>query len=94
MAVYPQLGPACAFFLASGTFFLASVTIGATSETFLNYGWRLPFIASLLLVMVGLWIRLSIEETPSSKPPTHQGNGECTRSCRSLMHSGSSGSRS
>ncbi|CAN5527410.1 MFS transporter [soil metagenome] len=67
MAVYPQLGPACAFFLASGTFFVASITIGATSETFLSYGWRLPFIASLLLVMVGLWIRLSIEETPVFK---------------------------
>ncbi|MGB3483004.1 MAG: MFS transporter [Mycobacterium sp.] len=64
MAVYPQLGPACAFFLASGTFFLASVTVGATSEAFLSYGWRLPFIASMLLVMVGLWIRLSIDETP------------------------------
>lgn len=67
MAVYPQLGPACAFFLASGTFFLASVTVGATSDTFLNYGWRLPFIASLLLVIVGLWIRLSVEETPVFK---------------------------
>lgn len=67
MAVYPQLGPACAFFLASGTFFLASITIGATSETFLNYGWRLPFIASLLLVIVGLWMRLSLEETPVFK---------------------------
>jgi MFS family permease len=67
MAVYPQLGPACAFFLASGTFFLASVTIGATSETFINYAWRFPFMASLLLVMVGLWIRLSIEETPVFK---------------------------
>ena len=64
MAVYPQLGPACAFFLASGTFFVASVTVGATSETFINYGWRVPFIASLILVMVGLWIRLSVEETP------------------------------
>jgi MFS family permease len=67
MAIYPQLGPPFAFFLASGTFFVASVTIGATSETFLNYGWRLPFIASLLLVMVGLWIRLTIEETPVFK---------------------------
>ena len=67
MAIYPQLGPACAFFLASGTFWLASITIGATSETFLTYGWRLPFIASLLLVMVGLWIRLSVEETPVFK---------------------------
>jgi len=64
MAIYPQLGPPFAFFLASGTFFLASVTIGATSETFVNYGWRLPFVASLLLVMVGLWIRLTVEETP------------------------------
>ncbi|MCI4675809.1 MFS transporter [Candidatus Mycolicibacterium alkanivorans] len=72
MAVYPQLGPACAFFLASATFFLASVTVGATSETFINYGWRLPFIASLLLVMVGLWIRLSVEETPVFK--THLQN--------------------
>ncbi|MBJ7463263.1 MAG: MHS family MFS transporter [Mycolicibacterium sp.] len=67
MAVYPQLGPACAFFLASGTFWIASITIGADSETFLNYGWRLPFIASMLLVMVGLWIRLSVEETPVFK---------------------------
>jgi MFS family permease len=67
MAIYPQLGPACAFFLASGTFWIASITIGATSETFLAYGWRLPFIASLLLVMVGLWIRLSVEETPVFK---------------------------
>lgn len=67
MAVYPQLGPACAFFLASGTFWIASITVGATSETFLAYGWRIPFIASLLLVMVGLWIRLSVEETPVFK---------------------------
>lgn len=67
MAVYPQLGPACAFFLASGTFWIASITIGADSDTFQNYGWRLPFIASMLLVIVGLWIRLSVEETPVFK---------------------------
>jgi MFS family permease len=67
MAVYPQLGPAFAFFLASGTFFVASVTIGATSDTFLSIGWRFPFIASLLLIMVGLWIRLTVEETPVFK---------------------------
>jgi MFS family permease len=72
MAVYPQLGPACAFFLASATFFVASVTVGATSETFLNFGWRVPFIASLVLVMVGLWIRLTVEETPVFK--THLEN--------------------
>ncbi|KQU07135.1 MFS transporter [Rhodococcus sp. Leaf7] len=64
MAMWPQLGPAFAFFLASGTFFLASVTVGATSDAFLNYGWRIPFIASSLLIIVGFWIRLSVEETP------------------------------
>ena len=64
MAIYPQVGPPVAFFLASATFFLASVTVGATSETFIDYGWRLPFIASLVLVMVGLWIRLTVDETP------------------------------
>lgn len=64
MAVYPQLGPACAFFLASGTFWVVALTVGDTSDTFINYGWRFPFIASLLLVMVGLWIRLSVQETP------------------------------
>lgn len=72
MAVYPQLGSACAFFLASGTFFIVSLTIGATSGTFIDYGWRFPFIASLLLVIVGLWIRLSVEETPVFK--SHQLN--------------------
>lgn len=67
MAVYPQLGPACAFFLASGTFFVVSLTVGDTSDTFINYGWRFPFIASLLLVIIGLWIRLSVQETPVFK---------------------------
>lgn len=67
MAIYPQLGPPFAFFLASGTFFLVSVTIGATSEAFVQHGWRLPFVASLVLVMVGLWIRLTVEETPVFK---------------------------
>lgn len=78
MAVYPQLGPACAFFLASGTFWIASITIGADSETFLNYGWRLPFIASMLLVMVGLWIRLSVEETPVFKNQKRNQEREAT----------------
>ena len=67
MAMYPQMGSACAFFLASGTYFLVSITIGTTSNAFVGYGWRFPFLASLLLVIVGLWIRLSVEETPVFK---------------------------
>lgn len=67
MAMYPQLGPAFAFFLASGTFFVASVTIGATSTAFLDYGWRIPFIASAVLIAFGMWVRLTVEETPVFK---------------------------
>ena len=64
MVMYPQLGSAFAFFLASGTFLLASVTVGVASDAFLSYGWRIPFIASFLLIVVGLWVRLAVEETP------------------------------
>lgn len=67
MAIYPQLGPAIGFLLASGTFFVASVTAGSTSTAFLNYGWRIPFIASAVLVIFGLWVRLAVDETPVFK---------------------------
>ncbi|WP_166969563.1 MFS transporter [Brevibacterium atlanticum] len=67
MAIYPQLGPSIAFFLSSGTFFIASATVGASSTAFLEYGWRIPFIASSVLVIFGLWVRLAVDETPVFK---------------------------
>ncbi|MDQ4118147.1 MAG: MHS family MFS transporter [Actinomycetota bacterium] len=63
-ALFPQLGPAIAFFLSSGTFVVSGLVIGFTDQAFLNYGWRVPFIASILLVVIGLYVRLRIEETP------------------------------
>lgn len=63
-AVFPQLGPAIAFALSSATFLVSDVVLGTTDEAFLQYGWRVPFVLSGLLVVVGLYIRLSIEETP------------------------------
>ncbi|MBL1076169.1 MHS family MFS transporter [Nocardia sp. 2] len=63
-AMFPQLGPAFAFFLSSATFLIASRTLGTTSDTFLNYGWRIPFLLSFALVGVGLWVRLAVAETP------------------------------
>ncbi|WP_282777844.1 MULTISPECIES: MFS transporter [unclassified Nocardia] len=63
-AMFPQLGPAFAFFLSSGTFLIASRTLGTTSDAFLDYGWRIPFILSFALVGVGLWVRLAVAETP------------------------------
>ena len=64
---FPQLGPSVAVALASGTVLLTNLTLGDKSEAFLTIGWRVPFILSAVLVLVGLWVRLSIEETPVFK---------------------------
>ncbi|WP_400160126.1 MFS transporter [Arthrobacter sp. BPSS-3] len=64
---FPQIGPSVAFFLASGTFLLTNLTLGDKSEAFISIGWRVPFVLSAVLVLVGLWVRLSIEETPVFK---------------------------
>jgi metabolite-proton symporter len=60
--MFPQLGAPIGFLLSSGTFYILSKTMN--DEQFLDYGWRIPFIASALLVWVGLYIRLKITETP------------------------------
>ncbi|MGQ0573840.1 MAG: MFS transporter [Pseudonocardia sp.] len=61
-AMFPQLGPAIAFTLASATFLVTALAM--SDEAFLAYGWRIPFIASILLVGVGLYVRINIDETP------------------------------
>ena len=60
--MFPQLGPSCAFGLSSATFLVAALTI--SSEHFVSWGWRLPFLVSIVLVGVGLYVRLQIAETP------------------------------
>lgn len=60
--MFPQLGAPIGFLLSSSTFFLLGKTM--SDADFLSYGWRIPFIASALLVWVGLYIRLKITETP------------------------------
>jgi len=60
--MFPQLGAPIGFFF-SGSVFLA-LSRWLTDEQFLSFGWRLPFLASAALVVVGLYVRLSITETP------------------------------
>jgi metabolite-proton symporter len=60
--MFPQLG-APAGFLFSGTVFLA-LSRWLTNEQFFAFGWRIPFLASAVLVLVGLYVRLTITETP------------------------------
>lgn len=60
---YPQLGVPLGLLAANGAF--AAVTAGTSSEQFLSWGWRIPFLASVVLVVVGLLIRRRVEETPA-----------------------------
>ncbi|MFZ2174016.1 MAG: MFS transporter [Rhodococcus sp. (in: high G+C Gram-positive bacteria)] len=63
-AMFPQLGPAVAFILSSATFLVTGAVFGDTNSAFLDYGWRIPFLFSAVLVGIGLYMRLAIEETP------------------------------
>ncbi|PYE37395.1 metabolite-proton symporter [Rhizobium sp. PP-F2F-G38] len=61
--MFPQLGAPVGLFLSSGVFWLLLHVM--SQEALLSWGWRVPFIASILLIAVGLWVRLSITETPA-----------------------------
>ena len=60
--MFPQLGPPVGFVCATGSFLLLAHYL--TDAEFKDWGWRLPFIASALLVVVGLYVRLALAETP------------------------------
>ncbi|MDQ2065855.1 MFS transporter [Xinfangfangia sp. CPCC 101601] len=60
--MFPQLGAPVGLFLSSGFFWVLLNYI--SPEAFMSWGWRLPFLASILLIAIGLWVRLAITETP------------------------------
>ncbi len=60
--MFPQLGAPLGFFLSTTVFLALSDWLG--NEQFLRFGWRIPFLLSAVLVLVGLYVRLSISETP------------------------------
>ena len=60
--MFPQLGAPIGFLLSGSSFLALSEWL--TNDQFLAFGWRIPFLASAALVAVGLYIRLTITETP------------------------------
>lgn len=58
-----NMGAPASQVLANLLLFLIAATI--TPEQFMSFGWRIPFLMSLLLVMLGVYIRLKVEETPA-----------------------------
>ena len=61
--MFPQLGPSVGFLLATLSFLV--LTLYLSDEAFKSWGWRIPFFASALLVLVGLYVRFKLAETPA-----------------------------
>lgn len=63
--MFPQLGAPIGFLCSTGIFLLLGHWVN--DDGFFRWGWRIPFLASSLLVFVGLYVRLKLEETPAFK---------------------------
>ena len=59
---FPELGAPIGFFLSNGTYFLLETF--NDNDAMLAWGWRVPFLLSSILVIVGLVVRVQMEETP------------------------------
>ncbi|GAA3378855.1 MFS transporter [Streptomyces sannanensis] len=64
-ASWPQTGAPAGQLLATGV--LSALTALLSESAFTSWGWRVPFLLSGVLVIVGLWIRLSVDESPVFK---------------------------
>jgi MFS transporter, MHS family, shikimate and dehydroshikimate transport protein len=62
---FPQIGPSAGILLGTAAFSLVSMSVDESS--FMAWGWRIPFLISLLLAGVGMYIRLKVSETPAFK---------------------------
>jgi metabolite-proton symporter len=60
--MFPQLGAPIGFFFSGGVFLALSRWL--TNDQFFAFGWRIPFLSSAALVLIGLYVRLTITETP------------------------------
>jgi metabolite-proton symporter len=69
--MFPQLGAPLGFFLSGSVFLLLSHWL--TDQQFFAFGWRLPFLSSAVLVFMGLYVRLTITETPVFREALNRG---------------------
>ncbi|OYY91367.1 MAG: MFS transporter [Sphingomonas sp. 28-66-16] len=69
--MFPPLGAPIGFVAANGFFLILGLTL--SDDQFRAWGWRLPFLASAVLVLVGLWVRLKLTETPPFAAAAKQG---------------------
>jgi metabolite-proton symporter len=69
--MFPQLGAPIGFFLSGAVFLLLTRLL--TEKQFFTFGWRLPFLASAVLVFLGLYVRFTITETPVFREAVKRG---------------------
>jgi metabolite-proton symporter len=69
--MFPQLGAPIGFLCSGGIFLLLSRVL--SNDQFFRFGWRLPFLASAVLVLLGLYVRLTITETPVFQSAARRG---------------------
>lgn len=60
--MFPQLGAPLGFILANGIFLSLALTLG--DDAFRDWGWRIPFLLSVVLLAIGLYVRLALVESP------------------------------
>jgi MFS family permease len=68
----PQLGVPIG--LVAGSFSLSFISYITTDEQFMTWGWRIPFLLSVVLIALALWVRSGIEETPDFQQQKESGN--------------------
>jgi MFS family permease len=85
---FPQTGAPAGTFLATAAFLLVAPL---PDDQVLTWGWRLPFIASVVLVGVGLFIRMSLAESPAFAAGARRTSWS---RCPSSSHSSATGARS
>ncbi len=78
-AMWPQLGAPLGFLLANGLFLMLILLLGHSPTKpdldgpFLSWGWRIPFLLSAVMVVIGLYVRLKLAETPVFARAVEQG---------------------
>src|ERR1700754_4026278 len=62
--MFTQMGVGSGLVMSSLLFLVVNQTIGASSRAFLDWGWRMPFLFSAVLIAIALYVRLNVAETP------------------------------
>ena len=75
---FPQLGAPIGFIIANGLFLIIAALLPSDdpsrpSEAFLSWGWRIPFLFSIVMVAVGLWVRLNLVESSAFEKTVKKG---------------------